>query len=292
MIAELFKSEFENIITNTSLNVDDLKNEGLSVRSGNKLFKLSIVETEEIPTDEIKKEFSIQYQEAVSDMKKEFEDYKQSLKIAFDIEKKEMERIKINCEQELKKVNKLPNITLKHAEQGLFVVNNNNNDGLTWFFKCVYAPKFLNEKRIEPSFAKRLMTPIMLKATTNKDNKVISLVVMKIIGNEKFKHYHDTGMNDCWGETFKPSTFVLKTPEEAIDLFTKALVILETINEFSLGNRTPKGLSRLGTIKKHLTDEVNPDIKKSSVTSRNKRSGFDTNINDSLTENTWTVNTQ
>ena len=289
MFIEKINESFENIIKDSSIDIDSLESNGISVRCGNKVLKLSVTETEELPIDEIKKELEQSYQEKLIELETSLKEYKDQLKLSLQLEADKLRETKRKYENSLKQTNKLPNITIDHANKGLYVVNDKNG-GLIWFFKCVYAPKYVNEKRIDPSFAKRLMTPILLKATVNEENKVISLVVNKIIGDEKFKHYHDTGYTDCWGDTFRPSSFTIKDPDEAIAFFEKALYILETINEFSLGNRSPKGLSRFNTIKKHLTNEVNPDVKKSAVTSRNRRSGFDTNVNEGLAENNaWIV---
>jgi hypothetical protein len=118
--------------------------------------------------------------------------------------------------------------------------------------------------------------------------------IVKIIGHKKFQHYHSLSDNvDCWGG-FKPIGVKIDDPNDVISLAKKALVVLETINEFSIGKRNPKGLSRFNTLIKHIqpvsdTDENTNTIKKSTIYSRNSRTGFDQEINDSNSENVWST---
>jgi len=55
-------------------------------------------------------------------------------------------------------------------------------------------------------------------------------------------------------------------------------ILLETINDLSIGTNNPRGLSRLSTIEKHLlkSDDDAVDKKtKSTINSRNSRAGVD-----------------
>ncbi len=286
MFVEELDKNFGDVISDPDLS--SIKTDGFSLRSGNKILKFSLTEETITPEDEIRDELELKFKEELESIKAEFDNHKDNMKKALDIQVRKLRKEGLELKKQLKNVNRLPNINSHHTTKGLSVAN--HNDGLKWYFKCVYAPKYINTSVIEPAFAKRLMTPISLEMKTDGNGKVIFIKVMKIIGDEKFKHYHDMGSSDCWGDSFKPSTNIINTPDEAIDLFKKALVILETINEFSLANRTPKGLSRFNTLKNHLVEgKEKPTPKKSTVTSRNARTGFDESVNEDLSDNIWTV---
>ena len=115
--------------------------------------------------------------------------------------------------------------------------------------------------------------------------------VLKIIGHDKFRHYHSlSATSDCWGD-FNYSGVKIEDADEALEYSRKALLVLDTINEFSLGTRNPKGLSRFDTLKKHLLKEDdNVEDTRSTINSRNSRSGFDTDVNDTISEEmVWTT---
>ena len=68
MFIEKINESFENIV-DTEIDIDAIKTNGISIRNGNKLFKLSIIETEELPIDEAKKELKESYQRKLDETK-------------------------------------------------------------------------------------------------------------------------------------------------------------------------------------------------------------------------------
>ncbi len=284
-----FDGEWEEVIKPADLN--NIKSDGITIRTGNQVLKLTVTDTVSIPEDDIKKEYDSKYNVFITDIKKQFEIYKKQLSFSLNKKKEEYEKKKSELRIQLKKINTIPNITREHANKGLTVVNGNNG-GLVWYYNCVYQPKYINKKVIDPNFAKRLMTPVTLEITTNENNVVTLMKIVKIIGHEKFQHYHSlSNTSDCWGD-FDSTGRIIDDPNDAIKLSKDALAVLETINEFSLGKRNPKGLSRFDTLIKHIQrDDIDKNsIKHVSVNSRNSRTGFDQEINNSNTENIWSTN--
>ena len=283
-----FDKDWEDAIRTPDLN--NIKSEGITIRTGNQVLKLTVTDMVSLPEDDIKEELEKKYFEAITSLKTQFDIYKEQMSFAIDKKKAEYEEKEKQLRTQLNKTNSLPNIKEEHCNQGLGVVNSDDG-GLVWVYNCVYQPKYINKKIIDPSFAKRLMTPVTIKIYTNSEDCVVNMRLVKIIGHSKFQHYHSlSGSSDCWGE-FSYSGKKIDSPEDAIKLAKDALVVLETINEFSIGKRNPKGLSRFDTLMKHILDEERTDqpAKKSSVNSRNSRTGFDETTNDTNSENIWST---
>lgn len=286
---EIFEYDgFDDTVNTPS--VDDIKAEGITVRSGNKLLKFTVSEEVVLPEDELKQEYSERMDVIVKKLTNDCSEYRTTLKTSYDMKVQELDEKLRKLRDKERSVSVLPDIHPLHASQGLSVVS--DGDKIIWYFNCVYNPKYVNEQRIEPAFAKRLMTPITIAITTIND-KVSNLKVKKIIGHEKFHHYHSmSNSSDCWGG-FSYSGDIVNDADQALVYARKVLLLLDTINEFSLGRRNPKGLSRFNTIKNHLLekDEVSED-KKTQINSRNARSGFNTDINDEISNDmVWNTHT-
>jgi hypothetical protein len=269
----------------TELNINEIESNGFTVRYGNKVCYFTKTSEQLLPEDDLKKDYIDKYNNDLEKLKTVVNDYKENLLSAYQIKIKEYDE-KINEYNE--KINRkceIPIIYKRHNDLGLSVVlDNEHNNDILWYFNCVYSPKYVNNRRIEPSFAKRLLTPItILIKTTNY--KVYSIKVLKIIGHEKFQHYHSlTSSSDCWGD-FKYNGVEIYNADQALDFARKVLLLLDTINEYSIGKRNPKGLSRFDTIKKHLLDETNIDPKKVRNSSKHTRSGFNIDVNDHISDN-------
>ena len=274
----VFDDKWDDIVDTPD--IDGIETDGFTIRSGNKVLKLKVVETEIIEdVDSIKQELQEKFDKEIVNIKESFDTYKKSMKDGFDTYRDEIEEKKRELERRLSEISVLPDIREKHLNAGLSVYNDRNGK-LIWSYKCVYQPKFINDKRIDPSFAKRLMGPITLQIKTS-NGKVTSVLVNKIIGNSKFRHYHSlSSSEDCWGD-YNFQGEVIKTPDEMVDFAKKTLSVLEIINEFSLGTTNPSGLSRFNTLKKHViteTDVLEPNTTRHS--SRDVRAGYDETVND------------
>lgn len=279
--------EFDKIGSfGSSINMDDLKDittDGISVRMGNKVVKLSVTEEVILPEDELKKEYDSHLEEAYRTLKTDSDRFKDELKQVYDNKVVKLDEEIQKYKRLSKDTSPMPVITPEQSKIGLSV--SKSKEGFYWYFNGVYAPKYVNNRVIETSFAKRLMTPVTILMKTNEDDSIYDVKVLKIIGHEKFRHYHSmSAHSDCWGD-FQYGSLKITNAEEAIEIGRKCLLILETINEFSLGTTNPRGLSRFNTIKNHLLDEKKEEEpKKTSTNTRNSRSGFDTNINDDIRE--------
>jgi hypothetical protein len=278
----------------SELDVDtlkDIKADGINIRVGNKIMYLTVTDEVSLPEDDLRKEYEKKLEEAYGDIKSVVNKHKDDLTEAYKIKERELNNKIEEYNRKVRSIKSMPEILRNEAAQGLSAAIDDGSNNVIWYFNGVYAPKFINDRRIDPKFAKRLMTPITIAIYTNHDMKADEIRVLRIIGHDKFYHYHSISRSsDCWGD-FKYSGEDVSTAEKAIELAKKALVVLETINEFSLGTQNPRGLSRFNTLKNHLLrkDEVAEEVNNNN--SRNSRAGITTDVNNNLAEeaNVWSV---
>lgn len=270
-------------------NISDIKSTGLSIRVGNQIVKFVADDVQDIPVnEEVENELRAHYKDAVDTVNKQWADFKTVVQEQVRQKNQELDVRERELNEKAKQVVTLPVLNANMLQQGLTVAKNNGN-GYMWSYICVYAPKYVNDKIIDPVFAKRLMTPIRIFVTTDDNWKATRVKLVKLINCEKFEHYHSlSGNRDCWGG-MKYSGILVDTPESALKFMHDVQIVLETVNEMSIGNRAPKGLSRFTTLTKHLLKERHDpqNDKRSTVSRRNDRSGFDATVNDSVSENLW-----
>lgn len=271
--------------------ITNIQADGISIRSGNKIIKLQV--TEEVVIDDtemIKKELEEKFTEEYRKLTQQFSDYKDQAKHSLREEERKLARKQRELDKLMNETTHLPPLTKTHLHAGLAVAKNERG-GLTWSFKTVYAPKFVGNRRIEPNFAKRLVTPICIEVTTN-NGKVSSLVVRQILGNKKFHHYHSMSTSsDCWGN-FKFEGVSASTPDDMITFCREVSLLLETINDMSIGTSNPRGLSRLATVEKHLLDaeeKAEDKAAKTTTNSRNSRAGVDLEAQAAAADNVWST---
>lgn len=271
-----FDKKVEDVFTKGD--IEGIQADGISIRSGNKIIHLQV--TEEVvvdDTDLIKKDLEIKFEEQYKELEDQFIEYKQQMIYSIDQEKRKIENKQRELDKLMSENQILPNLTEDLFHQGLSVAIRSEG-GLIWSYKTVYAPVFIGKRKIDPVFAKRLVTPICIECITNSTGKIINLITRQILGNKKFYHYHAMSQNsDCWGN-FTYSDKTITDPDEMLDFLKNARDVLDVINDMSIASRTPRGLSRLGTIEKHLLDpEDNPENERIKLTSnsRNSRSGVD-----------------
>jgi len=274
-------------------NLAAIQADGISIRSGNKVLRFTVTEETVVNEDAaIRKELERKFQVHMDELTAKFAEYKTSMKNALDTEKQKLQRSQDELNRRLNAVSVLPAITEAHLRQGLSVAIADRG-GFVWSFKTVYAPKMVGNRRIEPEYAKRLVTPVVIEVRTTADNKVHNLTVRQYMGNDKFHHYHKMGNDsDCWGQ-FKYSGRILNTPDEVITFCKEASFLLEVINDMSIASRNPRGLSRLDTLQKHLlppdADTSEGNARMNNTNSRNERSGVVANVNADVADNVWSV---
>jgi hypothetical protein len=207
---------------------------------------------------------------------------------------RELDRREKDLEERAKKIVTLPVLTEKETKAGLSVSSRGAN-GYLWSFITVYSPKYMNSKIIDPTFAKRLTTPIRIFLYTDTRWKITEVRLVKLINCEKFDHYHLSGSSDCWGQMKKSGTDV-STPQKALDVIRDVRLVLESINRGSIGHSSPKGLPRIGTLEKHLLstrpdpqNDARGEADTSAASRRNDRVGFDSEQEATLDEQLWTT---
>jgi len=273
----------------TGDDLTDILSEGITVLSGNRVLKLSVTEETSLPDQALKDNYNQAIATATEKLRGQFEDEKKVLTDDYhkrisilDKQKDELEHLK----RELRPV---PNVDVQHAIEGLSVAK--TSDGYVWFYNCVYAPKFVNNKRIDPGFSKRLITPITIRMYVI-DGQCVDMKVMCIIGDKKFRHYHSlSGSEDCWGD-FRYSGEDVSDQSKALNLGKKTLAVLETVNGFSIGTENPSGLPRFSTLENHLVDngvDVEENTKLNTRHTRHTRTGIEVDVNTDINDNVWTL---
>jgi hypothetical protein len=287
---------FEEQVELSSL--ENIKTEGISVRVGNQIVHFEAANVQDITVEqEVRNEFQEGYDAEVQKLARQYDDLKDTLKDQYLTKNQELDRKERDLNKRLSETVQLPTITEDFLRKGLSVSRRNegyrgDHSGYLWSYVCVYAPKYVSNKVIDPAWAKRLMTPIRIFVYTDAKWGVTEVRLVKLINCDKFQHYHSLSRSsDCWGG-MKFSGEVVDTPEKALAFIKNIQIVLETINRMSIGQRAPKGLSRLATVEKHLlSDRPDPENNGRSTTNsrRNDRAGFDESVNDEVTAELWTT---
>ena len=230
-----------------AFNIDDLKSDGFTIRSGSKILKMTVQEDcENISLeDEIRNELKDKLSKRLLEIGAKIKGKLDEMSTFVSTVNKEYESKKRELDKKINSTNIMPDITYEHSEQGLSL--SKGYDGtLLWLVQSVYWPKYIDDRIIDPKYSKRLVNHVILTIETS-GNKVMNVGVRKPIGLGTFNHYH----RDCWGQWSPPREW--KTPDDILDIARQAEVVLETINTGSLANHSPRGLMRVSTLEKHST---------------------------------------
>ena len=287
---EIFETDgdISNIGKNiTSNDVNDIVTDGITIISGNRVIKFAVTDETALPEDALKDDYNKSLEIKISELQNQFVEERGTLRQAYNLKYEELEKKLREVEDLKKEISPMPVVDYEFSTKGLSVSKYNGD--YVWSYKCVYAPKYINDDLIDPVFAKRLLTPITIEIFAS-DGKCSNVRVMSIIGNKKFQHYHSLSRStDCWGN-FGYSGEDVSTQEKAYELAIKALVVLESVNKYSIGTRNPKGLSRFNTLEKHILEKgAEVDEEKTKANTRNTRTGIDTNTNDDINDSVWTT---
>lgn len=263
-------NEMENILK--EVDVDMIKTEGVSIRAGNRILKLTVSEDQEMTVED---ECRNEYREKIATRLQEIKSRLNS-KITEMVEftsqvREEAEKKERELKRQLQRAVSMPNVLFKHAQSGLSVVKGGSKGNLIWLFQGVYKPLFVNNNRIEPRYAKKLITPIIIMIKT-EDNYVKRVSTHKPVGLNYFSHYHQTNSGpDCWGNWSHPSNW--RKPEDIIHIARQAEAVLEKVNTGSVANSSPHGLPRLDILKKHLLKSTAKKSKKEKLGTDMERMG-------------------
>lgn len=263
-VADTLKKEMEGVFaTVDKVNIDSISLNGLSIRAGGKLLKLQIVETSELEVvEEIKNEYRAKLNEQLGRIKTAVQS-KVSEMVTFistireDYEKKELE-----LKKRLEKAQIMPSLSIEHMRKGLSVGPGDRKDEIYWFVRSVYWPKFVDLVPIEPRYAKKLVTPIVIQIVT-EGNVVKSVGTKTPIGLKNFSHYHQTDTADCWGRWKHKTSW--KTPEDILAIAREAEGVLENVNTASIAKKNPIGLPTEQVLRRHVTKKGEQPLKEADV---------------------------
>ena len=232
------------------VNVDDIKTNGITIRSGDKLVKLQVVLEEPITVEqEVREEFRQKLSAKLQEIKnrlntKVTEMVEMTSRIRIESERKETD-----LKEKLRKAKPMPDITWRHARQGISVIKGERADELIWLVRGVYAPKFVDRKPIQPAYAKKMISHVVFLIRT-VNNKITEVSTRKPLGLDWFMHYHQN-RPDCWGNWSYPRTW--SKIDDLINVARQAEAVLENINTGSIANREPAGLPKRVTLEKHVS---------------------------------------
>jgi len=248
--SEHLLNEMSNVFaTIDSININDIELKGLSIRTGDKLLKLKVVEVESLdPIEELKREYKNILNQKLAAIKDTIQKKVSDMVSFVQVYREEFERKEIELKKKLESQQIMPPISFQQAERGLSVSPGQRNGEIHWFVRSVYWPKFVDQKPIETKFQKKLITPIVILITTEGDHvKMVS--TRTPIGLRYFSHYHQA-LPDCWGKwKWKPKW---ESPEDILAIAKEVEGVLENINTASIANRSPVGLPTLNILSKHI----------------------------------------
>jgi hypothetical protein len=251
--------------------IDNIKTDGITIRCGNKVLKLEIAEEQESSIeDEVREEFREKLRNNLQQIKQRL-NTKISEMVDFTNQiREEAERKERELKNQLARAIPMPEVYFNHAENGLSVVRGRSKNCLVWLVQGIYRPLFVDDKRIEPRYAKKMITPIIIMIKT-EGKYVKEVSTHKPLGLSLFQHYHQSNP-DCWGDWNWNRTW--SKPEDVINIAKQAEAVLEKINTGSIAMNDPNGLPRLESLKRHIV-KTNSKAKKEKMNTNMSRIGAD-----------------
>lgn len=267
------------------LTLDDIRSQAMTIRIGGKLVKLEVVAEQVDDTSKIVEDLKAQFREKLKGIQTHINEKASEIENVISTYRNDFEAKERALEKRLSEANLMPDINREHGYKGLSVVKGGGRaydgrpDIYSWIYRTVYKPTRLDGQPLDPTFAKKMITPVIIEVTTEKE-KVIAVRTKKYVGDYDFPHYH----KNCWGE-WKYTTEKWKTADDILRICEKAIAILDNINSGSPADRNPAGLPRLETVRKHVIT-TNPGA--GSIVSNdrgNERSG----VNAVSPETVWST---
>ena len=252
MNAKIDKLKDDMFMKVADFNPDTLALQDVTMRIGGKVCKLVVVENADIPGEkEIREEYITKIKERLKGIQEYLHQKMQETMSTVEAVKDEYTRKERVLEERLRNAAPMPDVTMDHARKGLTVTKAGNGE-LCWYVRGLYWPKRYNNREIEMSFSKKLMTPVIFTIRT-KGNQVLNVSIRRVNDLEAFQHYHMmSSNNDCWGYWNWPKTW--SEPNDLIRIAREAEAVLEKINGDSIAQENPRGLPMLGTLKNHLLE--------------------------------------
>jgi predicted DNA binding CopG/RHH family protein len=281
------KTDVEKLQKEVSLGVDeiisgidltDIRASGIIITVGGKRVRLEVAEEQIVEEDAIRKELTEKFNEKLQSIRSFVNEKAMSIENVLSTYRNDYEKKEKALDIRLSEANIMPDITRSHSYKGLSVVKGGGPtyagraDVFTWIYRTTYKPTRWNGIPLNQNFAKKMITPIIIELTTERD-KILAIRVKTYIGDRDFSHYH----NNCWGE-WKYSAEIVKTPDDILRVCETASAVLDNINGRSLAQSAPNGLPRASTVEKNVI-KTNPGA--STVVSSNRadeRAGLDMTV--------------
>ena len=264
------KSRHDQMISELeSINLDDLKAEGLKISLGGRTFTFKDVEVvaDESVEDRIRNEFKDKLNTQQQRIREKINAKINQLLVMHQQKQREMDRQAEQLKKKFAESAMMPDLDESHLARGLSVVKGSSNNSLVWVYRATYNPRFIihypgntvregnKVKKPIPTRLVNRMKQDMLILIKTKNNNVTSVATRTLKRMSPFPHYHQQTRQDCWGNWTYPNSW--RTPNDIIQIAKAAEAILETINQGSLAERSPNGLPRVNTIIKAVED-INP----------------------------------
>ena len=270
-----------------SVNIDEIKLNGITIRAANKLVRLEIVHEEEIAIeDEIREEYRIKLRGKLQEIKTRLTDKINDVMAMTSRVRAEAESKERELNDKIRNIKAMPNITWNQAKAGVSVVQGENRNEICYLIRGIYYPQFINEKPLDPAYAKKLISPVIFFFKTTGD-KIIEFSTRNPQSLAYFPHYHQQNP-DCWGEFKYERHF--NNVDDLIKIKNDAEAVLQNVNTHSIASVNPRGLPRKATLLRHVvTNDVR--IEKQSgvkLTVDQRRRGVDDAIRVS-NEDVWQV---
>jgi hypothetical protein len=270
-----------------TVDVENIKLNGVTIRAGNKLVRLEVVHEGTIEIeDEIREEYRLKLREKLQEIKTRLNDkindvVQMTSRIRQEAEVKERE-----LKEKLQRVKAMPEITWAQAKQGVSIVQGETRDEICYLIRGVYYPKFVNERPLDPIYAKKLIAPVIFFFRT-KNSRITEFSTRKPQNLEYFPHYHQQ-RPDCWGQFKYEKEF--RSVDDLLKIKNAAEAVLENVNIHSIANANPRGLPRKATLTRHVVgqDEKKKKMPKATLTTDQIRHGLGDGIRSSEND-VWTV---
>lgn len=268
------------------ISLDDIRTEAITIRIGGKLVKLEVAEEQETDDEKIRQEMTEKFNAKLQGIRGFVNDKAMEIENVISTYRNDYEKKERELDKRLSQANIMPEITRQHSYKGLSVVKGGGGtyqgrkDCFTWIYRTTYNPTRYNGQPLKVSFAKKMVTPIIIELTTEQD-KILGIRVKQYLGDSSFDHYH----HGCWGE-WKYSSEKIKTPDDALRVCEQASSVLDNINGHSLAHQNPRGLPRHVTVRKNIITENEGASAVESTRRADERTGLNTNAS---ADSVWTT---
>lgn len=251
------------------LNLKDIESNGIVVRSGNNLIKLTVTEKSEVINDEVEFRAGLEekYGKRYNDVLENVKAFVEKIKVDYDTKEKELDK-------KLKNSYIMPEIDFQDAKNGISVVKGKDGQFI-WLVRGVYCIKTVDGLSIDPKITRRTTTDVVFMVVTGGE-KILKISTCKVISLDYFEHYHQN-RPDCWGDWWKGrGSNQWKKPDDIIRLAREAESVLENVNTGSIVEHNPADLPRLNTLKKYILEDIKPGkVNFGKLTRTDRRLGID-----------------